>query len=220
MRAYGITNAAPYASAPAVGAAGDSYWNTTSKILYVSDGTAWVAVGPGGPPTGAAGGSLKSTYPNPGIAALAVGTPELADGAVTRAKVAVGASYNIQGDFLPVSFSSATINADVSVKTLPALTTRGGRVRVEINPGGYLTVTAAGAFFRFVVYRNTVSTYAVRWSCLTPGGTGWLPLPSLLFWDSPAAGTWTYEFRVFQNVANLVNLSPDSAGTFYVVEAA
>jgi Chaperone of endosialidase len=41
MRAYGITNAAPYASAPAVGAAGDTYWNTTTKVLYVSDGTAW-----------------------------------------------------------------------------------------------------------------------------------------------------------------------------------
>jgi hypothetical protein len=40
-RGYGVTNAAPYASAPAVGAAGDTYFNTTSKMLYVSDGTAW-----------------------------------------------------------------------------------------------------------------------------------------------------------------------------------
>jgi hypothetical protein len=70
MRAYGITNAAPYASAPAVGAAGDTYWNTTTKISYVSDGTAWIAVGPGagGPPSGAAGGSLAGTYPNPTLA--------------------------------------------------------------------------------------------------------------------------------------------------------
>jgi hypothetical protein len=72
MRAYGNTNAAPYASAPAVGLAGDTYWNTTTKILYVSDGTAWIAAGPGagGPPTGAAGGDLGapgSTYPNPTI---------------------------------------------------------------------------------------------------------------------------------------------------------
>jgi len=44
-RAYGITNAAPYASAPAVGAAGDTYWNTTEKALYGSDGTAWNKVG-------------------------------------------------------------------------------------------------------------------------------------------------------------------------------
>jgi hypothetical protein len=42
MRAYGNTNAAPYASAPAVGLAGDTYWNTTEKVLYVSDGAAWI----------------------------------------------------------------------------------------------------------------------------------------------------------------------------------
>ena len=42
MRSYGVTNAAPYASAPAVGAAGDTYFNTTSKQLYLSDGTQWL----------------------------------------------------------------------------------------------------------------------------------------------------------------------------------
>jgi hypothetical protein len=72
MRDYGNTNAAPYASAPALGLAGDTYWNTTTKILYVSDGTAWIAAGPGagGPPSGPAGGDLGapgSTYPNPTI---------------------------------------------------------------------------------------------------------------------------------------------------------
>lgn len=40
-RDYGITNAAPYATAPAVGANGDTYWNTTEKAHYISDGTAW-----------------------------------------------------------------------------------------------------------------------------------------------------------------------------------
>jgi hypothetical protein len=45
-RAYGTTNAAPYASAPAVGLAGDTYWNTAQKVLYVSDGTAWNAMAP------------------------------------------------------------------------------------------------------------------------------------------------------------------------------
>jgi hypothetical protein len=44
-RTYGITNVAPWASAPAVGNAGDTYWNTANKTLYASDGTAWNAVG-------------------------------------------------------------------------------------------------------------------------------------------------------------------------------
>jgi len=45
-RSFGITNAAPYATAPAVGSAGDVYWNTTEKTLYGSDGTNWYRVGP------------------------------------------------------------------------------------------------------------------------------------------------------------------------------
>ena len=48
MRSFGITNAAPYATAPAVGSAGDTYFNTTSKTLYLSDGTSWNAVSGGG----------------------------------------------------------------------------------------------------------------------------------------------------------------------------
>jgi hypothetical protein len=38
---YGTTNAAPYAAAPVVGPAGATYYNTTSKTLFLSDGTQW-----------------------------------------------------------------------------------------------------------------------------------------------------------------------------------
>jgi hypothetical protein len=53
-RTYGTTNVMPYASAPAVGAVGDEYYNTTNKFLYLSDGTAWNAIMGGG---GGGGGS-------------------------------------------------------------------------------------------------------------------------------------------------------------------
>ena len=56
MRSFGITNAAPYATAPAVGSAGDTYYNTTSKTLYLSDGITWNAVSGGG------GGSSTANY--------------------------------------------------------------------------------------------------------------------------------------------------------------
>jgi hypothetical protein len=46
-RSYGTTNAVPYTAAPAVGAAGDMYYNSTSKVLYISDGAAWIAAGGG-----------------------------------------------------------------------------------------------------------------------------------------------------------------------------
>lgn len=69
MRSYGTTNALPYAAAPAVGLAGDTYWNTTDKSLYISDGTAWNKVGPGtgGPPSGGASGDLSGSYPGPTV---------------------------------------------------------------------------------------------------------------------------------------------------------
>ena len=41
MRDYGRTNEAAYAAAPAVGPAGDSYWDTTLNALFLSNGTAW-----------------------------------------------------------------------------------------------------------------------------------------------------------------------------------
>jgi hypothetical protein len=61
MRSYGTTNAAPYASAPAVGAAGDTYFNTGTKTLWLSDGTSWIQAGGSVAPAasyfyGAAGG--------------------------------------------------------------------------------------------------------------------------------------------------------------------
>jgi|SRR3954447_24693672 hypothetical protein len=43
-RSFGTTNAGPYASAPATGAAGDTYFNTTNKTLYISDGAQWLAI--------------------------------------------------------------------------------------------------------------------------------------------------------------------------------
>jgi len=61
-RSYGTTNAGPYTTAPAVGAAGDTYWNNTSKTLYVSDGTVWRVATPGALPAGGAAGQALGKF--------------------------------------------------------------------------------------------------------------------------------------------------------------
>jgi len=61
MRDYGLTNVAPYSTAPAVGVDGDLYWNVAEKALYGSDGVAWNKVGGtpmNGLPTGGTAGAF------------------------------------------------------------------------------------------------------------------------------------------------------------------
>lgn len=67
-RTVGTSNATPYAAAPAVGPAGDTYFNTTSKQLFISDGTAWLAVGisPQGFVRAYSGADQDAMYPSGG----------------------------------------------------------------------------------------------------------------------------------------------------------
>jgi len=70
------------AASPAPGGAGAAMAGTT---------VVWQAPPSSLPPSGAAGGSLSGTYPNPGIAAGAVAASQLAGEAVTTDKIAAGA---------------------------------------------------------------------------------------------------------------------------------
>jgi hypothetical protein len=202
-RDYGITNAAPSASAPAVGLAGATYWNTTAKVLYVSDGTAWVAAGPADAPNG-------------------IATAKLNDGAVTRPKLAINAAY--QGFWTaayPLNFTvpAGAWTAVASVGVAP----RGGLVLVWIVPS-ISSIPGTTATNRVVTALTRDASFAGGGAQLAfftqlhaaAAGTR-LPTPAALWTDTPTAGSHSYFINYFIDSGSMVT-SADFPGAISALE--
>ena len=180
MRDYGTTNAAPNASAPAVGAAGDTYWNTTDKSLYVSDGTAWVrpSIAPSAVRgTPASGGTAReiakaSIWAGDDLVDLSIPTAKLQAGAVTFAKL---------GERVHAQILRSTVQSAPSATQTTILWTGGATIdvggawnagqndRLTIPTTGYYLVgaqlsftgSAAGTVRRLLILRPAIQNIAI-----------------------------------------------------------
>jgi hypothetical protein len=165
---YGTTNAAPYATAPAVGPAGSTYYNTTSKNLFLSDGTQWNPV---------ASGSGSTAYTQVLTTPTVVGSPYLINHNLNFHTPLVQIWDNVTGNLVSAQVSSTSANQ----VTVTFGQNSPNNVTVVVSTGGMGVPGPAGPY--------STPPYVTTISAPTAAGSPYTITHNLSF-ANPLVQTW------------------------------
>jgi hypothetical protein len=119
--------------------------------------------------------------------------------AVTNAgKISGGAAVGARVHVNPTALTINTYNTPVIAYTLPALTTKGGAVVLTFMHSLYYSssATSGNVMVALAIYRDGAAIVTDGHNYGSGGAQVVLPIPAIVFVDTPPAGTHTYDLRV------------------------